>query len=144
MARLAHWYDLVLAVSEFTASGINRRIGHEWVKVLRNGVDTETFQPDQEAGPGVPTILYVGNMVPHKGAHHLLRAAARLAELGMDFRVRIVGSWGLSQWDDLTPYELQLRELARLLGERVTFLPFTDREDLPQVFREATIFCMPA
>ncbi|MCE0486877.1 glycosyltransferase family 4 protein [Ornithinimicrobium sediminis] len=143
MVRASGRHDLVVAVSEFTAGGINRRAGREWVKVLRNGVDSVEFRPAAQPPAGVPVILLVGNMVPNKGAHHVLRAAARLAALGAEFTVRIVGSWGLSRWDELTPYEQDLRELARPLSGRVEFVPFVNRSDIADVYRAATVFCMP-
>src|SRR5690606_5921178 len=88
-------------------------------------------------------ILFVGNMVRHKGAHHLLRAAIELARRGVEFRVRIVGSWGLSRWAELTPYERELRSIASPLGGRVLFEPFTGRDAIAEVYRRATVFCMP-
>lgn len=139
-------FDLTVAVSAFTADAVNRRLppGSTKVHVLRNGVDLEQFHPGVD-GPesGQPEILFVGNMVPHKGAHHLVAAALRLVERRVDFRLRIVGSWGLSDWSELTGYEQELRNLAVPLGDRVIFQPFTDRHSIAQVYRTADIFCMP-
>lgn len=139
-------YDLTVAVSDFLADSINARLprGSTLVRVLRNGVDVDAFRPSaSRVDDRVPEILFVGNMVRHKGAHHLLRAAAVLAQRGVPFSVRVVGSWGLSSWVELTPYERELREIAAPLGSRVTFQPFVTRDQIPGVYQQASVFCMP-
>ncbi|MCU1538594.1 MAG: hypothetical protein JWP82_2945 [Humibacillus sp.] len=144
---------VTVAVSDYLADSVASRIGGrpDNLHVLRNGVDTEAFRPrpkPRHAGPhqpgdGPPTILFVGNVVPHKGAHHLVAAAGALARRTRDFRVRIVGSSGLRGSERLSPYELALRRAAEPLGELVEFTPFTDRRSIAGVYAAADVFCMP-
>lgn len=136
-------HDLVVAVSGHTAEAVNRRAGLDIVKVLLNGVDTSIFRPSDEVRTGRPRILFVGNMVRHKGAHNLLAASRLLVSTGLDFEVRIVGSWGLTGQRGLTAYEKELRELAAPLQGRVSFGGFADRTAVAHEFRKASVFCMP-
>ena len=151
---------VTVAVSDYLADSIAARVGGRPANlhVLRNGVDTELFHPrphqstrpadpahpdDGVPADGPPTILFVGNVVPHKGAHHLVAAAAELARRTRDFRVRIVGSSGLRSSERLSPYELELRRAAAPLGDLVEFTPFTDRRSIADVYAAADVFCMP-
>lgn len=136
---------VTVTVSEYLAGAIVDRIGFrpDNLHVLRNGVDSETFRPATRAAGGPPTILFVGNVVPHKGAHHLVAAAHALARRTREFRVRIVGSAGLRPADGLSDYERELRRAAGPLGDLVEFTPFVDRRALPDVYGAADIFCMP-
>lgn len=136
---------VTVTVSEYLAGGIVDRIGVRPANlhVLRNGVDSETFRPTARATEGPPTILFVGNVVPHKGAHHLVAAAHVLARRTREFRVRIVGSAGLRPADGLSDYERELRRAATPLGDLVEFTPFVDRRALPDVYGAADVFCMP-
>lgn len=134
-----------VAVSDHLAAAVADRIGFrpDNLHVLRNGVDTDRFQPPGSRGRKPPTILFVGNMLPHKGAHHLIAAAHALSGRTRDFRLRIVGSSGLRRADGLSAYELELRRAAAPLGEMVEFTPFVDRNALPAVYGDADVFAMP-
>jgi glycosyltransferase involved in cell wall biosynthesis len=134
-----------VVVSDYLADRVVQRLGSrpDNLHVLRNGVDSAHFRPVTRP-PGQPcTILFVGNVVPHKGVHHLVAAAHELARRTKDFRVHIVGSAGLRPAAALSPYEVELRQAAAPLGDLVRFTPFVDRRALPSVYREADVFCMP-
>jgi glycosyltransferase involved in cell wall biosynthesis len=138
--------DRVICVSHFIANDLARRLGHSGdnLRVVHNGVDVDRFRP-REGGlpPGDPVVLFVGRVVPEKGVHLLLRAAARVAGRRR-FKVRIVGSSGFSATDPLTPYEQELRRLAEPLGDAVEFRPFVDRARVLDEYGEASIFCVPS
>ena len=139
---------VTVAVSDYLAETVVERLGSrpDNLHVLRNGVDTGCFSPsarpaDRQGMP--PTILFVGNVVPHKGAHNLVAAARVLARTTRNFRVRIVGSSGLRPTEGLSAYERELRQAAAPLGDLVEFTPFVDRHALPTVYADADVFCMP-
>jgi glycosyltransferase involved in cell wall biosynthesis len=139
---------VTVAVSEHLAGTVVERLGFrpDNLHVLRNGVDSDCFRPAAQPharGGMPPTILFVGNVVPHKGAHNLIAAARVLARTTRHFRVRIVGSSGLRPSDGLSAYELELRRAAEPLGDLVEFTPFVDRHALPAVYAAADVFCMP-
>jgi glycosyltransferase involved in cell wall biosynthesis len=145
ISRVIARTHVTVAVSDHLVATIVDRLGRrpENLHVLRNGVDSVTFRPVPR-GPGAPvTILTVGNVMPHKGVHHLIAAAEVLARRTRDFRIHVVGSAGLRPSDGLSAYELQLRQAAAPLGDLVTFTPFVDRRALPAVFGQADIFAMP-
>ena len=143
--RVIERTHVTVAVSDYLADGIAARLGSrpDNLHVLRNGVDSDTFRPALRRQDGPPTILFVGNVVPHKGAHHLVAAAHVLSRRTRDFRVRIVGSAGLRPAEGLSDYELALRRAAAPLGGLVEFVPFVDRRALPDVYASADVFCMP-
>ncbi|GAB3880361.1 glycosyltransferase family 4 protein [Terrabacter terrigena] len=138
---------VTVAVSDYLAGTVVERLGSrpDNLHVLRNGVDTAGFRPGRRASrEGMPpTILFVGNVVPHKGAHNLVAAARVLAHTTRNFRVRIVGSSGLRPSEGLSDYERELRRAAAPLGDLVEFTPFVDRHALPAVYAGADVFCMP-
>lgn len=139
---------VTVAVSDYLAGTVVDRLGFrpDNLHVLRNGVDTSCFRPaphHETRGGMPPTILFVGNVLPHKGAHNLIAAAHVMARTTRDFRVRIVGSSGLRPAAGLSDYERELRRAAAPLGELVEFTPFVDRHALPAVFADADVFAMP-
>ena len=112
------------------------------VLALVNGTDIETFRP---TGADVePTILFVGKVAPHKGPDLLVEAARLLHDEGLCFRLRIVGGAVLSAQDRLTAFEQQLRARAEVLGDRVSFEPFVDRDHIADVYADATIMVVPS
>ena len=91
------------------------------VHLVHHGVDLpERARPDPTNG--VPVVLSVGRLVAKKGHATLLAAAARLAERGIDFRLRIAGEG--PEWSVLQ------RLVHRLgLGDLVVFLgPLSESE----------------
>ena len=76
------------------------------------------------------TILSVGNVMPHKGVHHLIAAAEVLAGRTRDFRVHVVGSAGRTYriWRGVAG---NVRELDAAGRERAR-LCCHPTEDVPQ------------
>jgi phosphatidylinositol alpha-1,6-mannosyltransferase len=86
---------------------------------MRLGEDVEA-RPDPEA----PAIGSIGRLVPYKGHHHVLRAAALLAPDHPRLRVVVAGG-PVAEYPD---YPENLRRLARELGiaERVELAGFVE------------------
>jgi glycosyltransferase involved in cell wall biosynthesis len=139
--------DLIICNCHFLADQLLERMreGREKVRVVHNGVDTERFVPRPElVSREEVSILFVARMVPAKGAHLLIKAAAKLHAGGKRFKLRIVGNQGFSPHDPLSPYEVQLRQTAAPMGDAVEFLPFMDRHKILPVYQAASIFCAPS
>jgi len=84
----------VVTVCEANARWIRDRLAGDCaldVRVLHNGVDTRAFSPAHRVPSTTPTLLAVGRLVPKKGFHVLLEAAARLASDGLRPRIVLVG-----------------------------------------------------
>lgn len=143
--RVIERTHVTVTVSDYLAGTISDRLGFrpDNLHVLRNGVDSDSFRPSARESGAPVTILSVGNVVPHKGVHHLIAAAHVLARRTRDFRVHVVGSAGLRPAEGLSDYEQELRRAAAPLGDLVRFTPFVDRRSLPAVYGQADVFAMP-
>ena len=130
----------VIAVSEATRREVLAAYGlrPERVHVIPNGYDHAEFVP---VGPatddgGVPYVLYVGNLLPHKNLPRLIEAVARVAR---QFPVRLVvaGSG--------TPGRLaELRRLAENAGSLLELMPYVSQRALPALYRGASLVAMPS
>lgn len=144
--RVLSQVDRVICVSDYLAEDLHSHAGRRLsnVTVVLNGVDTDRFRPCSSPTSATPTILFLGRVVPEKGAHLLLAAATRIASARRGFRIRIVGSSGFSSRDPLSAYERHLRELASPIADRVDFQPFTDRRSVVNEYQRASIACVPS
>lgn len=123
--------DVRFAVSRFTARRVER-ICKQPVELIGSGVDLETFAPG--SGPtdnAIPVVGCVSRFVPRKGQKRLLQAVARLES---DVEVLLVGT-GRS--------EAELRAEAEELGVRTRFEVDVPWSELPGLYRQMDIFCMP-
>lgn len=87
--------------------------------------------------PPEPSILFLGGLEVRKGIFTLLDAFERVAKRSPDCRLVIAGEGG--QWD------VVCRKIARMeAGDRITMLGRVKREQIPQLMRECTLYCMPS
>ena len=122
--------DVRFAVSRFTADRVHRLTGRD-VVFVGAGVDIETFTPPPNGDNDVPVVGCVSRFVPRKGQHRLIEAAA---QHDRPIEVLLVGKGRT---------EAQLRRLADKLGVRARFEVDVPWADLPGLYREMDIFCMP-
>ncbi|MDZ7959737.1 MAG: glycosyltransferase [Aulosira sp. DedQUE10] len=116
---LSHAVDLIIVNSH---SGRKDYLSHgfpaEKMVVISNGIDTERFQPDKEAGVKVRAewgisetqilIGLVGRIYPQKDHSNFLRAAALLCKEYQDLRFVCVGT---------SPHKNYIQELYQLAEE---------------------------
>jgi len=122
--------DVRFAVSRFTADRVHRLTGKD-VVFVGAGVDIETFTPPPNGDNVIPVVGCVSRFVPRKGQHRLIEAAA---QIDRPIEVLLVGKGRT---------EAQLRKLADKLGVRVRFEVNVPWSDLPGLYREMDVFCMP-
>lgn len=108
------------------------------VRVVYNGIDTETFRPLEGVEPRPGHILYVGNTEDrNKGARYLFEALGLLKD-EREFRLTLVDNfrWNLK----LAP------EMVRALGlsSRVDFAGRVSTERLVQLYNEAALVVSPS
>jgi glycosyltransferase involved in cell wall biosynthesis len=147
--RLHHAFGVAAAVitpSEATRDALIA-INPEWgerVTVIPLGVD-EDFRPlgppFNRARYGVPPgpfLLTVGTLRQRKDPEASIRALAVLVREGRDLRLVFAGK------QQMDPSELQT--IARRAGvlDRVIFLGYVPREDLPDLYRDAAAFVLPS
>lgn len=130
----------VIAVSEATRREVIAAYGlsPERVRAIPNGYDLTKFGPigpATDAG-GVPYILYVGNLLPHKNLPRLLEAVARVARQS-PARLVIAGGGTSGRIGEL-------RRLADRVGARLELMPYVAQQALPALYRGARLVAMPS
>jgi len=128
----------VRAISYYCQSQLMRLLPYEaWSRlaIVRCGVDLEVFQPRPEPQQAVPEILCVGRLVPAKGQHILVAAAARLKAAGVPFHLTLVGGG---------PDMASLQALGRRLGltAEITFTGAVGQDQIHQYYDRADIFVL--
>jgi glycogen(starch) synthase len=104
------------------------------VKVIPNGVDLEKFAISERLWAPAQ-MLFVGRIVYQKGLDLLLKALGNLKNQ----------EWGLSVVGD-GPQRTVLQSVATNYGvnDRVKFLGWKSRNELPVVFQQANLFVYPS
>lgn len=104
------------------------------VEVISNGVDLHKFKVLQRKWEP-PHMLFVGRIVYQKGLDILFSALEKLKN----------AEWVLSLAGD-GPSRSKLEALAKKIGieDRVKFLGWKSRAELPQLFQEANLFVYPS
>jgi glycosyltransferase involved in cell wall biosynthesis len=129
----------LIAVSNSTASDLVRfyNTPRETVDVIPHGVDAVFYAIARERTPQ-QTILCVSTLHPHKNLDQLLRAFALFRAAHPEYRLTIAGLRGF--------YADELERLRAELGltEAVRFTGWIPREELYQLFREASAFVYPS
>jgi glycosyltransferase involved in cell wall biosynthesis len=137
-------------------SGIHAQFASEYLKqacleagwalesapVIRWGVDTRRFAPGAPASWGRPRLLYVGQVVPHKGVHTAIDACRLLAQwhgLG-ETELTIVGGTTLPAYLE----SLKDRAGADGLAGRVHFMGSVARDRLPAIYRAHDVLVFPS
>ncbi len=118
---------------------------HDRVRVVLNGVDSEQFAPQQAEPPEKSPrlrVVFLGRMIPDKGADTLVDAIIRLGRGDID--TRIIGSHGFNPSASLTAYERRLRERAASALSPIRFEPFVDRARLPELLHNADVLVVPS
>ena len=127
--------DRLIVVTEGSRAALAAALGAERVLLIDNGVEIEPSARPPAHQP--PRILYVGVLSPRKGLIELSQASFLLLERGVDHEVWLVG--GTPEEGDAP--EAEVRAAA---GDRVRFLGVRPREDMPAIYREGDVFCLPS
>ncbi len=120
----------------------------ERVHVIRNGIDTDEYAPDERTDvldkhgidPGRPTLAYVGRVTRQKGLPVLLRAAEWL-----DPDVQIVLCAGQADTEELAAEVTGLVGHLRDTRSGVTWLNgMLPKREVIQILSHATVFACPS
>jgi phosphatidylinositol alpha-1,6-mannosyltransferase len=125
----------LIAITEAMAARL-RELGMPQPVVVLPGADPSRFAPVQ-APPASPVLLTVSRLVSRKGIDTVLRSMPALLGEFPSLRYIIAGRG---------PEREPLEGLARQLGVAgaIEFLGFVGDGDLPDLYRSASIFVMPA
>jgi len=139
--EFARCADLTVFCSAFLLRQARQCVGEIRSTVIPNGADGSCFFPANPGGlPGPPTVLFVGRLIPIKGAHVLVEAMRILQQRGSAARALLVGSPVFGSTKD-TPY---LRGIKASAPDNVAFSPYKTGDQLAGEFRRATVFCCPS
>lgn len=134
--------DNVVVISErvrdrLRASGV----GLPDVRVLYQGIDTQTFFSKNEPGAlhEPLRLLYVGQLLPYKGVHTAIEGVAVAAARSCHARLRltIVGAGEPA-------YVTHLETIAREHAIDADFLGRLPHEELPAIYREHDVLIFPS
>ena len=133
--------EKVVFVSRFLEREARDRfvtLGH--TVVMHNGADPALYYPaEKRAEPDVPSVIFVGRIVPVKGAHVLVEAMRLLKARGIKLNARIVGASFFG--GAIAPYLRKLRENA---PDNVTFEGYATGMALADKYREADFAVCPS
>jgi glycosyltransferase involved in cell wall biosynthesis len=147
--RLWRWLiapacDVMVCNSPFTARELAaHRVPARKVRLVPNVLPAHRAQTP----PGTPMpgrLLFVGQLIPDKGAHLLIAAVSQLVAEGHDVTLDLAGAidgWESPAW---AGYHARLRQSVRdaELTDRVRFLGWQD--DVPALFATAWLHLVPS
>ncbi len=129
--------DRVLVLSRALAQATARTgIPMDRLTIVPNGVDTGRFTPAPVA-EREPLILFVGSLIPRKGANHLIEAMPSVLTALPGYRLVMLGDG---------PDEQALREQAAALGivDRIDMAGFLPQAEVVAAMRRARLFVLPS
>jgi glycosyltransferase involved in cell wall biosynthesis len=129
----------VLPVSQALQNGIEQYGIRAKFEIVPNAVDPALFHPPQRprAHHGPARLLFVGSLIPVKGAPILLEALARLQRQRQDWQLDLIG-------DGVCRAEYEQMAAKMGLSDQVRF---HGRQSKPQVaawMRQADLFILPS
>ncbi len=105
-----------VAVSESTRDDLARRgLDPANIAVIRNGVELDDLQPATERFPR-PTLAYLGRLKRYKRVDLVLKAVARLRDLGIDTELIVAGRGDARAALEATVGELGISDRVRFAG----------------------------
>lgn len=124
----------------FTASPESFPVKTKKKVVVGHAIDVHQFTSEERSSRDMPTILFVGRIMPIKKVEYVIEAARTLNEHGVQFRVRIVGSVGN------TKYKKKLEGMveAANLENTVSFVGPRTHAELVHEYHEADILINPS
>jgi glycosyltransferase involved in cell wall biosynthesis len=127
---------IVTTVSESVAGELSRHYGFNEAVVVGNGVDERVFQPSpQQVEEGY--LLYIGRLSYRKGALDLLEI---MREVLKHRRIQLIVC-GKGELEGGIKKKIANDKELR---ENVTLLGHIAREEMPEIYRNATIFVLPS
>jgi glycosyltransferase involved in cell wall biosynthesis/peptidoglycan/xylan/chitin deacetylase (PgdA/CDA1 family) len=136
---------VITASGDLRAKVIELGVDPRKVQVVYRGVDQKVFVPGERGearrrlgiAAELPTLVWVGRMVPVKGLDIMFQAASRLRSRGVDFRLYLVGDGPLR-----SSLEEQCRQ--RGLSEVISFKGRVENHLLPDWYRAADLTVLPS
>lgn len=140
--------DRVISVSQYLRKELENKylIDRDMIHVVYNGVDVNKFRPNLKANhirkrynlKDSHVILFVGRLVPYKGAELLLEAAPKVLKAHPKARFMVVGS---PRYDSPRVGRMLRREDVR---KSIIFTGYVEDHELPYFYALCDVFCFPS
>jgi glycosyltransferase involved in cell wall biosynthesis len=110
-------------------------------QVIHWGIDADLFQPAETTATPL-RLLYVGQLMPHKGVHTAIEALGLLVK-DANFKSATLTIAGVGVDPD---YESRLRAIVSELGlaDNVSFAGLVPRDQLASLYRQHAILILPS
>lgn len=135
--------DYIVCVSDFLRRRFCEGLGADCaarVQVVANSVDLDRFRP----GPKRREILFVGRLIPEKGAVELAEALLELLPRHPEVTARFIGAWHFGQSDVRFPYERDLEALVARSGGQIRLEGYRPYDEVAAAFARAEIAVVPS
>ncbi|WP_407275554.1 glycosyltransferase [Halothiobacillus sp. DCM-1] len=137
--------DYVVAVSDFIRQRFCAGLPAARcarVVTVPNTVDFTRFEP---ARPKQQEILFVGRLIPEKGALPLIQSLQEVLPDFPEWRARFIGAWHFGQTAPRYPHERELLAQVRpSLSERIQFVGYQSYDRVTEAFNQAAIVVVPS
>ena len=132
-ANAARTSDLIFAISEFTAADVAETLAfpRERIPIAYPGVDERYTPAGPKAEREAPYVLAVATLEPRKNLSLLVDAHALVRRERPELELVVAGA--PVQWAE-----------QELVGDGVTALGFVPDEQLPELYRGASVFAYPS
>ncbi len=130
----------VIAGSKYTLSSLPYAARQRAVYIPENGIDPNRFNAHDRLPPSQIDpfrILFVGRLVPYKGADMVLQAFAASAHLRANGELLIVG-------DGPERAALEATAVSHGIAPRVKFAGHVSQAELAEHFRRSSVFAFPS
>lgn len=131
--------NAIVGVSRKTLQNVQKRLAvADKCYVVYNGVDTESFHPEEKESRKDLQLISVGNLIPLKGHDLSIQALATLLEEGYrDIRLDIYGRGEKEE-------ELKALVEERNLGDYVSFKGYVPYSEVAQAMARGDVFLLPS
>jgi phosphatidylinositol alpha-1,6-mannosyltransferase len=128
----------VIAKCQQEADMIHAVVKNLPVHIIPNGVDLSGFLPGLPIPDDGPLQVFcAARLIERKGQHHLIRAVKQLSDQGVEVIASLAGTG-----DSLEAYQKLAQELG--VAERIHFLGYVPREEIPRHYATAHVFSLPS
>ncbi len=136
--------DYVVCVSGFLKQRFCAGLSPEdcgKVQVVPNTVAVDRLNTETEKQP---EILFVGRLIPEKGALPLIEALGRVLPTHPDWTARMVGAWHFGQTQPRFAHEHDIQAAAEKVGSSLQMLGYQTFDQVVTAFNRAAIVVVPS